>query len=1051
MFNHKIVRKAWLYAGASAVAMTTMTPIAAIADDDEQVAPQVEADAEDDEPEVESITVTGSRLRRDEFSSPAPLTVLDVDANRRLGVTSIQELLTRSTVTSGQQIDQTLNTNAGNSNASEAPPTGGTGSSNINLRGLGPARTLILLNGRRLAASGVRGAPEQPDIGLIPFALVERAEVLTEAGSSIYGADAVAGTVNIILREDFEGLEVTGSVDIPENGGGLDVQTSLIAGAQGERGRILFGAEYRDRNRVSAFQRDFATDLTDIEISEDGQIFDVPINGFFDSTVFDPNGDVFCFSPGQSDPTTGVNGFTNCAEFAPPEGFEDLGDTNFIYFPEFNDTFERNQADLVGPIETLSLLTLGEYDTDWFGTTNQFYFEAFYFNRQNFSIAAIEQIFPTVPGEIAEVDADGNVIGMVDNPLNPFNGDAVPVVTLEDIPQNFDVELQQVRFVGGWRGDFGGVLGEKNWTWDTFFSYDRGTGFVAQPILFEPNLIASLNYVQQPDGSITCSTAQPNVDNFGFFSPSDCVVFDIFNDSVFNGGDNGDGAFSTQAEEDFLIGNRTNRTVVEQYIVNGFVQGDVIEIPTGGTMTAGFGFEYRQDRIDSQNGLVGVQSLNVAENPLPEGDTVGDRDFFEFFGEVYLPLVRDLPFIERLDVEGAVRYTEESNFGADVTYRVRGVYQPMNWFTLSAGWGTSFRAPNLREQFLADQGGGVSGALDPCIAANIDAAIAAAPDGAADPDLQFLINSCVQSGVEFTDSDGDGFLDTTPLGTTGVTTIGTTSGGNPNLEPETSQTLTLGAQMQSFWTDAYDLDFAISYYNIFIENAVAEPTAELIINNCFTDQEFPNLTSPFCSLITRPDAGAPANNIIGNIDTTFFNVAEETSSGIDFTTRFRIDLADIGGNVLDWQLLTNATYVIERDELIFPDTPRDNNNTEIGFPRLLLNVGSVLNWGNFSLLSEHRRIHGQQQDDSEGFRDNPFVIGDVATRDLDFVGAVWYHDVSISYNVDRYSLTFGVSNITDRAPPLIDDSEGPNRNNAVSSVGYDFFGRSYFLTGRVSF
>lgn len=119
--------------------------------------------------EVEQIVVTGSRIRRDAFSANTPTQVLDAGENRKLGVSSLSEMLQRSTTASGQQIDGTFNSNAGNSNATEAPPDGGIGSSNIDLRGLGAERTLILVNGRRLGVAGARGAPAQPDIGLIPL------------------------------------------------------------------------------------------------------------------------------------------------------------------------------------------------------------------------------------------------------------------------------------------------------------------------------------------------------------------------------------------------------------------------------------------------------------------------------------------------------------------------------------------------------------------------------------------------------------------------------------------------------------------------------------------------------------------------------------------------------------------------------------------------------------------------------------------------------------------------------------------------------------------
>lgn len=185
-----------------ATAATAVLALAATAP-----APALAQEEEEAEGEAERIVVTGSRIRRDEFTSASPLQVLNTQEAVRLGVSTVTDLLQQTTIAAGRQIDLTINTNSGNSNATEAPPEGGVGSSNINLRGLGPERTLILLNGRRLGFAGVRGAPAQPDINLLPISAVDTVEITTEGASAIYGADAVAGVVNVLLRDDFEGFE----------------------------------------------------------------------------------------------------------------------------------------------------------------------------------------------------------------------------------------------------------------------------------------------------------------------------------------------------------------------------------------------------------------------------------------------------------------------------------------------------------------------------------------------------------------------------------------------------------------------------------------------------------------------------------------------------------------------------------------------------------------------------------------------------------------------------------------------------------------------------
>lgn len=1021
----------------------------------------------------DTIVVTGSRLRKDAFTSPSPLETLDVESGRQIGVTSIQELLSRSTIVSGTQIDQTLNQASGNSNATEAPPAGGTGSSNIDLRGIGPERTLVLLNGRRLAATGVRGAPAQPDINLLPFTMVERVDIVTEAGSSIYGADAVAGTVNVILRNDFEGLELTASGDVPEATGGTIYQVGFLAGAQGDRARVLFGGEFYDRERVIANTRPGGDALEDIEVTEDGSTLVIaPRSGFLDALITTPGfADLVCFSPGapgdpsvMGDPMTQTlpipPDWISCADVPVPAGFNDLGLSNFGYSSLYNDNDERGRADLVQPLEAFSLMSTAEVDLDWFGGEHQMYFEGLYMNRQNFVTAANEQIAPSVPGMIPQRDANGNTVvdGMgnpilVANPLNPFGQTVVPILTYEDLPQTFDVELQQVRFVAGLRGDLGsgGWFRENDWRYDAYFSYDRGTGFVVQPILFEPHLAQSLNYyLDTTDNTVKCDAINPLENDFSQVTSPPCVVFDILAPSNFFGGPNGDGVLPSDALRDYLTGNRTNRTVIEQYVGSAFFDGELFDIAGGGTVRAGFGYEYREDRIESQNSLAGVQGLNSAENPVPEGNTVGNRHFHELFAEVDIPLIVGKPGIELLNVDGAVRYTDESNFGTDLTFRARAQYKPVDWFSVSGGYGTSFRAPNLRESFLAEQGGGIAGNSDPCTNAAIQAAINSSPEGDMDESIQFTIGQCQADGVVYTDTDMNGFLDNTVMGNV-VATIITTSSGNLNLNPETSRTYTITASMSQPWFEGFDFDLAVSHYNIKLENSVEEPDADTILFDCYSNTEFPGLSSPLCSLVTRRTTGDPALRQISGIDLTFFNIGEITAKGFDFNSRFNTDLPfGMGDEPVNLSVVTSTSWQYEQERQVFTPDDRDDNAGEIGFPKFYFRAGSVFSWGDWSFATEHRRFPVMANDPSDPLNPNPFVPG-LITRDLEDVPVVWYHDVSLTWRRDNYSISAGVNNVADRQPPQIDDSQTPNRNNLVSSAGYDFRGRSYFIAGRVTF
>lgn len=1007
---------------------------------------------------TENIFVTGSRLRKDQFSSPTPLQVFSPTDAQKLGITSVAEILQRTTVANGTQIDASLNTNSGTNIGTQAPPAGGVGSSNIDLRGLGAERTLVLVNGRRMGSGGVRGAPAQPDISLLPIGMVEQIEVVTEGASAIYGADAVAGVVNVILRDEFEGLEITANLERPEATGGRVNQVSLVTGAVGDRSRITFGAEYFGRSRVTTGDRSFSNSERNIYRDESGAIISYPSNGSFDNSVFvfDPlidnlgneNNFVY-YTPGATN--LGVSNFSSAFSFPEPDGPCTLEGDEFDYvcFDQYNAQDEKRAADLVQPIERFSAVVVGSYDLDLW-SDEKLYFEAYYLNRSQFVIGETEQIFPDIPGEIPIRNSDGTVVGTTDNPLNPFSQLAIPIISLSDVGQNFDVELQQFRFVGGLTGGFGNSnwFADRSWAYDISYSYDRSVGFQSQRVLFEPHLIQATAgvYQDQDTGDIRCGVPF-DLGGFGFSTPADCVPFNAFAPSVYATGPDGDGGFSTQAEFDYLTGNRTNRTVVEQSLLQGYMTGDLFEIPGGGTVQMAFGGEWRRDSIASQNSIIGVLGLNSAESPLTEGETNGTRNIWDLYAEISVPLIQGRPGVELLAIDGAVRYTSEEFFGDDVTYRARVQYKPVDYLSLSGSYGTSFRAPNLREQFLAQQANAVSGGLDPCVANTFD--------NPAAPDAQFAIANCIADGVLFTDTNNDGLPDSSELGVNGIIAIPTVVGGSTDLQAETSRSFTATVSFSQPFTSLFDFDLALSYFDIKVQNAVNEVNPASIISECYTNPQFPGLTSPFCNRITRSGNPDPTANTIALVDSSFLNIGEETARGIDINSRVGADMQTLFGNnappiYVSWS--TSTSWAIEQEVEIFGPEDRDDNIGEIGFPKFRFVSTASVGYENFEFLLQSRMISATRQDpeDADGPFEQTEIAGSPIVTEVDFTGTYWIHDISLSWNVDAYSLTAGISNVADRDPPLINEG-GPTRNNAVTSAGYDLFGRTFFLSGQVRF
>ncbi len=1038
-FNERSLRSL-LLAGAAA-SVLAITP--AIAQDDAE-------DEDEIAEENERVTVTGSRIRRDAFSSSAsPVQVIDGETAARLGLADTQSLIVQSPVVSGTQLD--LTTQTGSPTAAVAGvPDNGPGAATVALRGLGVERTLLLVNGRRLSPSGVRGAPIAPDLNLIPASMIDSVEILTDGASSIYGADAVAGVVNILLRNDFEGFEVNGFYSLPEEDGGEEQRYSIIGGAQSDRGGFTISAEFRERTEVGAGDRDDFTEgcRQAIEVNPQGRVFKRCVDNRPDNAALvlgQPLADEFgggtisgflIRTPGSSD--IGIPGWST--QDVLPEGDLGLVDTYNLQDEE------RNRA-LLQRVRSYSIYGQGSYEIDFYGL-DEVYTEFLFSNRQNVDTFPSEQVFPGVPGLIPQEDANGNLLVgddgaplLFDNPLNPFDVDALPVNTFASLPQRRETNIDYFRAVVGFRGDINApFFEERNWEYDIYASYDRSSGFVDQALFFEPNIVLSQETLRlDADGNVTCGVPLDTL-GFGFLTPQDCVPVNFFADSIFSvTGGNKD--FATRAERDFITGRVTNFTEIEQAMISGFVTGDLFELPAG-TVPLVFGLEYRDNRIDTRNSISREAGFQASEVPDVEGPTVGRTSIFEVFAETEIPVIKGVPFIEEFTITPAVRWTEEENFGSQVTWKVGALWKPIDWFTIRGTAGTSFRAPNLREQFLSGSTGTIGGGNDPCIVPT-DARDA---DGNYDPALDNrdpqILENCLLQGA-----------DPTQLGINAVVGIPTVTSGNPDLQAETSDNFTVGFVFAQPWFESFDLDIAATYFNIEVSNSVEEFGATDILGACFDE---PNLSSPFCGLIERVGSANPQTNFISLVDESFINVGTLTSEGIDVNVRALVPF-DVYDQSFDFFVDGAMTYQLEAIEQITEDARRNDRVGEIGFPEIRMNATAGINWTNFTFLWRTRFIDDFQQDDTDPFR--VIADGDIdeacppgeTCRDVDFGESVFYHDVSLSYDADTWTATFGIGNIFNEGPPLIDVSEGPNTLNAVSQAGYDFIGRRYFVTLKKSF
>ena len=983
------------------------------------------ASAQDsDSAEVEEIVVTGSKLRRNEFTSISPVQVIGGQESVRIGTVDVTQMIAESPFVFGTQLDGS--TNSGTTTAAvEGVPASGPGAATVALRGLGPERTLLLVNGRRLAPSGVRGAPVAPDLNLIPSAMIDRIEILTDGASSIYGADAVAGVVNIILRDRFEGMEINAFGSIPSKDGGEEALISFIGGASNDNSHFTLAAEFFDRNHVFAGDRKEC--LQDIESDSAGNVYAVCEDRRPDNSVFIGSQGFVWDTPGMTD--IGVPGYSSTAATTAMLGQDPRLGSNTPY----NLQDEERATQLMGDLRRLNLYATGSYS---FTPEHSMYVEASYTQRQNTDIFTSEQAFPGVPANIPFIDpATGNLsvdpttgaLNLVDNPLNPFPEDALPVYSLAGLTQHRETDVDNLRFVMGLEGDLP-FLQDKGWVYDVFYSYEESSGTSVQAGMLEPHIQLSLDTLYlDANGQPACGLPRTAL-SFGFVTPAPCVVVDYFADSLWTTR-GGDKTFATQAENDFLFGNVINTTQLKQNHFSGLITGDLFDMPAG-TVGIVIGAEYRDNAIDSANDLVRSLALSASEVVDQEGDTVGKTDIIDLYVETEIPLA------EMATINLSGRYTDEKNFGDEFTYSIKGDLQPTDWLRLRGTYGTTFRAPNLREQFLAGQAGTIAGGNDPC-AVPTEANNGGVYDPVNDPRTQRVLDNCVLDGV-----------DPTAFSLQATVAIPTQTGGSADIGAETSDTWTAGFVLTPSWSERFDLDLSVTYFNIEVEDTVEELDAINILARCYNDED--NLASPFCNRIMRRGVN-PANNSVSVVDSSFVNLGLVTSKGYDINARYVNDF-QMGNRDWDLALSFTGTNYTELLEQVDPTSPADDRVGEAGFPEWSWVGRAGLATGNWSgtyrmrFLGEFAKDPDDVNPSSNGSTKACTVLGGPTDCVRKHWGdSVLYHDLSFSYDADEWSVTGGIRNITDEMPPLIDQGEGPARMNMVVQSGYDLYGRRYFV------
>lgn len=630
------------------------------ADSDEDTTSEEE---DEDGAILDRIVVTGSLLRREEFSSTSPMQIITAESQFQAGQMSVAQMLQSSTIAAG--------TTQLNNQFNGFVIQGGTGVQTLDLRGLGAARSLVLLNGRRPGGSGTRGEVNSVDLSNIPEIAVQRFELVLDGSSSIYGSDAVAGVANIITRRTVDGTELTALTEVPLDGGGELYRVGAITGFNTDKGAFMVSAQWDLREALQVGDRDFLNCFQDRVWNEEGQRIDredrsitagTPLSGcnnlYINTVLDDLTGRRYIPSPDgvTIGPIPGYRPRTN-QNYGP-------GGTGQAYYEDvLNADFLKTES-AINRLERINVYATADYAFD-----NGVTFDAdFLYNNRKTEARNFRQFFPTVTSaEFFPYANDPEYTAPLprSRPILPY-------------PSNADIEVDFYYLTMGLQGE----LPTKNyWSWQTYASYSYSDGDYS-----------SNEILASKSGDIFFDDSPPQLN--------------YWSAGLLGGTD-------TQSLVNQIGVNETGNTIYDQLQWLGIITGDLMELPAG-TLGTAFGLEYRSFSIDdqpppaSQNGDLWGSSSAIA--------TKGSNDVIEAFVEAEIPLMSGRAGAEDITLNLSVRGFDYKNGGSDVVWKAGLSWQINPILRLRSTVGTSFRAPALFEQYLGNQTGFLAQlSIDPCI------------------------------------------------------------------------------------------------------------------------------------------------------------------------------------------------------------------------------------------------------------------------------------------------------------------------------------------------
>jgi len=1036
-----------------------------------------DAAAVDDDP----IVVTGSRIQRRDYQASSPIVTAGEELIKNSGTSAIETSLNKlpaftpvQTPALGGDVQPT---------ATSTP-----GAATVSLRSLGTNRNLVLIDGRRATPANALGVV---DINTIPAAAVERVEIITGGASATYGADAVGGVVNFILNKNFTGLELDASAGISELGDGFEYTVSGLMGADFDdgRGNIVLGMSTNVREAAYARSRDYNQKLW-----RDPRF--VGTEFFPDFSGFQPYGGI---NPTQEsyDALFGAGAvaagnrlyfnpdgtaFTGFFQSPPGGSYRFAGDLDGSKWKLLADgTLGQNFLDSYTtlPLSRYNLYARGNYEiTDWLGVFSQATFtkvETRTVQQPSPSVNGWSALVPAsnpVPDELRSV-LDSRVIPVGTSPdlLSLLNCDpgAVPGAAgsgascdwqltyyLDYQNREASTDVTTYQLLAGFEGSIPGT----DWTWEVYGSHGESSTF--SHITGTASLERLRAVISAPNWGRGFS-AQGNATGggFGANSASCSSGLDPFDMDL---------AISQDCI-DAISADLKNRAVMQQTVFEANAQGKLFDLPAGG-LRAAVGASHRTNRYEFLNDTLTTQGrsfLDQAVGIYPSGDSFGEISVNEVYGELLIPLIHNTPGIEMLEVNVGARHSDFNTTGGNTTWKAMVDWQVTDWLRMRGGFNKAVRAPNVAELYLAPQqtftaaGGGDVCRLNNTLpysanpatnanAANVEAVCRILMDqtfaGTAD---------IFYSNPQFYNAVGPAFAFPTLV-------------GNPNVQPETAKTWTVGAVIDSPFYDSAifsGLRLSVDYYNIAVDDAIGPQTLDTAQRGCFDATFNPAIAndpaaaaaSPFCQQIGR----VAGDGALGNVLVTYLNNGRVRTEGIDvqFDWSFPVGPGTFSVNSVFNYLITLKSAPLPAEagpagELVeYAGTLGPAGSNGIGENGL--NPGSfrwkMLNTFSYSAGPATVSLQWQHLPSAQSIS-YPF------DNETPFVGSPAYDLFNLSASITAYdnvTFRFGVDNLLDKDPPLVEYNAASTGlansvgGNPINAFFFDLVGRRYYAGVNMKF